>query len=345
MAGRYWLSSSHSSFYSTQNTLFCYLIKHLMKAVAVNEFKAIPQVMDLPEPTVKEGSIKIKLTAAGLNPFDWKTIDGIMKDHMPHVFPLIIGADGAGVVTEAGTGVTRFKTGDKVYGQMLHSPVGEGSYAEYVVIPETAAVAMAPETISLEDAAAAPTAGMTGIQLLEKAKLQSGQSVLLIGASGGVGSFTTQLANAKGIRVIATVSSATQAERLTALGAATTINYKESSLEEAVRKLYPDGVDALIDLIGNAEDFHKMTTLVKPEGYALTTQFVANKESLKAQHLHGGNFETKGSSATLDALRKVIDAGEVDIPVDRKISMEQAPAAIAESRQLKSKGKTIILIN
>ncbi len=77
MAGRYWLSSSHSSFYSTQKYLI--LLSHkntLMKAVAVNEFKALPQVMDLPEPTVKEGSIKIKLTAAGLNPpFDWKMIE------------------------------------------------------------------------------------------------------------------------------------------------------------------------------------------------------------------------------------------------------------------------------
>ena len=316
-----------------------------MKAVAVNEFKTLPLVMDLPEPTVKEGSIKIKLTAAGLNPFDWKMIDGIMKDHMPHVFPLIMGVDGAGIVTEVGAGVTRFKTGDKVYGQMLHAPVGEGSYAEYVVVPETAVVAIAPENIPLEDAAAAPTAGMTGVQLLEKAGLQSGQSVLLIGAAGGVGSFTTQLANAKGIRVIATVSSPSQAERLTALGAATTINYKETSLEEAVRKLYPDGVDALIDLVSNAEDFHKMITLVKPEGYALTTQFVANKENLKTQHLHGGNFETKGSPAALDALRKVIDAGVVNIPIERKISLDQAPAAIAESRQQKSKGKTIILIN
>lgn len=316
-----------------------------MKAVAVNDFKTIPQIMELPEPIVKEGTIKIKLAAAGLNPFDWKMIDGIMEEHMPHVFPLIVGVDGAGIVTETGAGVTRFKTGDKVYGQMLHSPVGEGSYAEYVVVPETAAIAMAPESIPLTDAAAAPTAGMTGIQLLDKAKLQSGQSLLLIGATGGVGSFIIQLANAKGIRVIATVSSAAQAERLTTLGAAVTINYKESSLEEAVRTLYPDGIDALIDLVGNEEDFHKMITLVKQEGIALTTQFVADKERLKAQHLHGGNFETKGTPAALDALRQVIDAGEVNIPVDRKVSLEQAAAAIAESRQRKSKGKTIILIS
>lgn len=315
-----------------------------MKAVAVNSFNTLPQVMDLPEPAVKEGSIKIKLAAAGLNPFDWKLVDGIMQDHMPHVFPLIMGVDGAGTVTEIGAGVTRFKTGDKVYGQMLHAPVGEGSYAEFVVVPEDAVVAIAPEKISLADAAAAPTAGMTGMQLLQKAGLQSGQSVLLIGAAGGVGSFTTQLANAKGIRVIATVASGAEAERMTALGAAYTVDYKKAPIEEQVRQLYPDGVDVLIDLVGNAEDFHKMTTLVKPEGHVLTTQFVADKEVLKAQHLHGGNFETKGSPASLDELRKVIDAGEVNIPVDRKISLEQAPAAVAESRERKSKGKTIILI-
>lgn len=315
-----------------------------MKAVAVNSFNTLPQIMDLPEPAVKEGSIKIKLAAAGLNPFDWKMTDGIMQDDMPHVFPLIMGVDGAGIVTEIGAGVTRFKVGDKVYGQMLHAPVGEGSYAEFVVVPETAALAIAPESISLAEAAAAPTAGMTGLQLLAKAGLQSGQSVLLIGAAGGVGSFTTQLANAKGIRVIATVSSAAAAERMTTLGAAATVDYKQAPIEEQVRKLYPDGVDVLIDLINNAENFHKMTTLVKPEGLVLTTQFVANKETLKAQHLHGGNFETKGSTESLDELRKVIDAGDVNIPVERKITLEQAPAAIAESREKKSKGKTIILI-
>ncbi|MRG44488.1 zinc-binding dehydrogenase [Chitinophaga sp. SYP-B3965] len=315
-----------------------------MKAVAVNSFNTLPLVMDLPEPAVKEGSIKIKLAAAGLNPFDWKMTDGIMKDDMAHVFPLIMGVDGAGVVTEIGAGVTRFKVGDKIYGQMLHEPVGEGSYAEYVVVPETKVLAIAPETISLAEAAAAPTAGMTGLQLLTKAGLQSGQSVLLIGATGGVGSFTIQLANAKGIRVIATVSSPAAAERMIALGAAATVNYKESSIEEQVHNLYPDGVDVLIDLVSNKEDFHKMTTLVKPEGTVLTTQFVADKETLKAQYLHGGNFETKGSPASLDELRKAIDTGEIKIPIERKISLEQAPAAIAESRERKSRGKTIILI-
>lgn len=309
-----------------------------MKAVAVTSFKAIPQLMDLPEPQVKQGQLLIRLAAAGLNPFDWKMVDGILKDHMPHVFPLIMGVDGAGVVEATGAGVTRFKKGDRVYGQMLHAPVGEGSYAEFVVVPEKAAIAVAPETLSLTDAAAAPTAGMTALQLLDKLGLSAGQTLLLIGATGGVGSFVIQLAKARGLRVVASVSSAEDAERMKALGAESTVNYKEN-------EVYPGNVDALVDLVDQAADFAEKTALVKPGGAVLTTQFVADKTALQARQLRGGNFETKGTPASLDALRQSIDKGEIKIPVDRKVSLAQAPAAIAESRELKSKGKTIIVIN
>ncbi len=308
-----------------------------MKAVAVTTFKAIPQVMELPEPALKEGHVLIRLAAAGLNPFDWKMIDGILKDHMPHVFPLVIGVDGAGVIAATGPGVTRFQKGDRVYGQMLHAPVGEGSYAEWVAVPENAAIAAAPTGIPLTDAAAAPTAGMTALQLLEESGLAAGQTLLLVGATGGVGSFVIQLAKARNIRVTATVSNAEETERMKKLGAAGTVNYKEN-------EAYPVS-DALIDLVNKGEAFGKMLAYVKPGGTALTTQFVADKKVLEAGGLHGGNFETKGTPASLDELRKAIDHGDIHIPVDRKISLEQAPAAIAESRELKSKGKTIIVIN
>ena len=312
-----------------------------MKAVAIQEFKATPRVMELPEPPVKEGTVKIKIAAAGLNPFDWKLIDGILKDHMPHVFPMILGTDAAGVVVETGAGVTRFKAGDKVYGQVIHAPVGEGAYAEFVTVPDTIAMAKAPEKISLADAAAAPTAGMTAMQLLDRSGLQTGQTLLLIGATGGVGSFTVQVAKARGIKVIATVSSEEDASRMKTLGAAETIDYKKAPVEEQ----FPGGADALIDLVSNKAGFAKLLALVKRGGAALTTQFVADKAALKEQGLQGGNFETEASPAALDALRGLIDSGAIGIPVDRKIPLEQASAAIAESRERKSKGKTIILVD
>lgn len=308
-----------------------------MKAVAVSSFKAIPELTELPEPVLKPGTIRIRLAAAGLNPFDWKMVDGILKDHMQHVFPLILGVDGAGVVEETAAGVTRFKKGDRVYGQMLHEPVGEGSYAEYVVVPQDAAISLAPANIPLTEAAAVPTAGMTALQMLDRSKLQKGQTLLIVGATGGVGSFTIQLAAARGIYVIATASSPEKAAQVKGYGAAEVIDYKSAPLEEQVKSLYPDGIDGLIDLISNKETFGRLATLVKEHGAVLTTMFVAG---VKEQ-----NFETKGTPASLDALSGIIDAGGLKIPVDRKISLGQAAAAIAESRERKSKGKTIIEIN
>lgn len=316
-----------------------------MKAIAVPAFHAIPELTDLPEPGLKPGTVKIRLAAAGLNPFDWKMVDGILKDHMQHVFPMILGVDGAGIVTGTGEGVTRFRKGDRVFGQMLHTPVGEGSYAEFVVVPEDAAITLAPETISLADAAALPTAGMTAQQLFGRSGLQEGQTLLVTGATGGVGSFLIQMAAAKGIHVIATASSAEKATQVLGLGASAVVDHTSAPPEEQVKKMYPDGVDGLIDLVSDRAGFSRLLTLVKEQGIALTTMFVADKKELEARHLRGGNFETKGTPASLDALAKMIDAGTLKVPVDRKISMGQAAAAIAASREKKSKGKTIIVID
>jgi NADPH:quinone reductase-like Zn-dependent oxidoreductase len=315
-----------------------------MKAVAVSKFGATPEVMELPQPQVRPGTILVRVAAAGINPFDWKMIDGILDGHMPHNFPLIMGVDGAGTVTATGGGVSRFKTGDSIYGQFIHSPVGEGSYAEYAIVTESAAIAHAPKSIPLETAAAVPTAGMTALQLLEKLALKEGQTLLIVGATGGVGSFTTQLAALQGLKVIATVSDEEGAARMQVLGAATIINYKKAPTAEQVKKAYPDGIDGLIDVISNKETFNIHTALVKTGGAALTTAFVADNTALKAKNIRGGNFETQGNPASLDQLTRIIDSGKLKVPVENIISLEEAPAAIAQSRQLKSKGKTVIKI-
>ena len=315
-----------------------------MKAVAVPQFKAIPQVMELPKPQVKPGTILVRVAAAGINPFDWKLIDGILDGKMPHNFPMVLGVDGAGTVEAVGEGVTHFKQGDKIYGQFIHSPIGEGSYAEYVVVPEKAAISHAPTSISLVEAAAMPTAGMTALQLLERLGLKHEQTLLLVGATGGVGSFIVQLANMQGIYVIATVSDEEGAERMKKLGAKETINYKKVSVEKEVKAKYPSGVEGLIDLVSPAPVFKIMTSLVKVGGAALTTAFVADKEALKARNITGGNFETQGTPASLDTLADAVDSGALKVPVGVVISMEEVPEAIEVSRKLKGKGKTVIKI-
>lgn len=314
-----------------------------MKAVAVSKFKDIPVVMDLPKPAIRPGTVLVKVAAAGMNPFDWKMIDGIMDDgKMKHQFPLIMGVDGAGTIVEVGEGVTRFKVGDKIYGQFIHSPIGEGSYAEYAIVPEKSGITKAPTSISAVEAAAVPTSGMTAQQMLDKLDLQEGNTLLIVGATGGVGSFAVQLAAAQGIHVIATVSDDAGAARMKQLGAAETINYKTASLTSQVKEKHPEGVDGLLDLISNSEGFEANLDLLKPGSGALTTTFVAKEEALKSRNIHGGNFETQGSAASLDTLTLIIDRGALTIPVENKISLEDVPAAIAQSRQAKAKGKTVI---
>jgi len=316
-----------------------------MKAVAVPHFKAIPEVMELPVPTIKPGTILVRVAAASMNPFDWKLIDGILDGKMPHNFPMVLGVDGAGTVEAIGDGVTRFKVGDKIYGQFIHAPVGEGSYAEYVVVPEKAAISHAPEKISLVEAAAIPTAGMTALQLLERLGIKHEQILLLVGATGGVGSFVVQLAAMQGIYVIATVSTELDAERMKKLGAKETINYKKVSVETEIRNKYPSGVDGLIDLVSSAAGFQAMTKLVAFRGAALTTAFVSTADILKARELTGGNFETQGTPASLDALTDAVNGGALVVPVSEVITMEQVAGAIENSRQLKGKGKTVVKIS
>lgn len=316
-----------------------------MKAIAVNQFKEEPQLMELPKPEVRPGTLLIRVAAAGMNPFDFKMTDGILDGHMPHQFPLIMGVDGAGTVAAVGDGVTNFKEGDTIFGQFIHAPVGEGSYAEYAIVPAGAALAAAPATIPLEEAAAIPTGGMTALQLLEKSGLKHEQILLLVGATGGVGAFVLQLAAMQGIYVIATVSDEEGAARVKQLGAKETINYKQLSVIEQVKARYPDGVDALIDLVSDAAAFSAYTSLVKKGGAALTTAFVADKKALQEQQLHGGNFETKGSPATLKVLADAIDNGQLQVPVERTISLEEVPGAVKEMRKLKGRGKVVIKIS
>ncbi|MEZ2446349.1 NADP-dependent oxidoreductase [Chitinophaga sp. RCC_12] len=316
-----------------------------MKAVAVSKFKDIPEVMDLPKPAVRPGTVLVKVAAAGMNPFDWKMIDGIMDDgKTKHQFPLIMGVDGAGTIEEVGEGVTRFKAGDKVYGQFIHSPIGEGSYAEYAIVPEKSGLTKAPSSLSAVEAAAVPTSGMTAQQLLDKLDLQEGNTLLINGATGGVGSFAVQLAAAQGLEVIATVSDDAGAERMKKLGATITINYKEAPLTQQVKEKFPQGLDGLIDLVSNAAAFEANLDLLKPGSAALTTMFVAKEDALKDRNIRGGNFETQGSAASLDTLTLAIDRGALSIPVENKIKLEDVPAAIALSRQAKGKGKTVIVI-
>ena len=311
-----------------------------MRAIAVDQYKGEPRLLDIAQPVPKPEELLVRIEATALNPFDWKVADGMLQGAMPAVFPLVLGQDAAGTVSATGNEVTRFKAGDRIYGQFFHAPVGEGTFAEYAVVPEKAPLALLPPQIDFVTAAALPTAGMTALSMVET--LDPKASLLIVGATGGVGSFATQLAAARGLRVLATATASSEGDRLRRLGASEIYTSRNEALIADVKGNHPQGIDAVIDLVSNTAALNALAGLVRPGGTLLTTVFSADEKALQARGIKGGNFEVRANSSLLERLAETLEAGKLTVPIDNVITLAEAPAAIVRSRQGHSKGKTVI---
>jgi NADPH:quinone reductase-like Zn-dependent oxidoreductase len=178
-----------------------------MRTIAEEKFGGPLALVDLPTPEIGAGEVLIRVRAAGVNPFDWKVADGELKDELEHRFPLVLGFDAAGVVERVGADVTELAEGDEVYGYLFTPVIGGGAYAEYVRAP-AAIVAKKPESVRFMEAAALPVPGLTAMDLVDAVDPKEGETVLIVGATGGVGSYAVQLAARRGARVIATARQA-----------------------------------------------------------------------------------------------------------------------------------------
>lgn len=313
-----------------------------MKAITVADFGAAPILSEVPKPTPGQGEILIKLAAAGVNPYDWKVIDGIAKGQLKHDFPLIPGADGSGVVEALGECVSGHTIGCQVYGQFFKVPLGHGTYAEYIVVPQETAIDIVPQTIGLEEAAALPTAAMTANGLVARTGLADGATVFVVGATGGVGSFVVQIAASKGLHVIATAN-ASATEAIKTLGATDTIDHTKGDVAAQLKEKYPQGIDALIDMVSNAETFAALAAQVKKGGFALTTAFVADEGALSKQGVTGENFELKANANALSVITQLVESGVIKLPEVQKIPLADAPKAIEQSRSGKTRGKILLI--
>jgi NADPH:quinone reductase-like Zn-dependent oxidoreductase len=206
--------------------------KPMMKAVVVHEYGG-PEVLkfeNAPRPEPKENETLVRVIAAGVNPVDALIRSGKYAKFFGTTLPLIPGYDVAGIVEKTGSKITKFKIGDAVYGY----PLWGGSYAEYAVVTEGEATAK-PKSLNFTDAAAVPLVSLTAWQaLVDAANLSAGQTVLIHGGSGGVGSFAIQIAKARGAKVIATASTKNQA-LLKELGADVAIDYTATKFEDVAK--------------------------------------------------------------------------------------------------------------
>jgi len=314
-----------------------------MHAIAVDKLKGEPRLLEVAQPVAKPDQLLVKIAATALNPFDWKVADGIMGN-TPTVFPLILGQDAAGTVTATGSAVTRFKTGDRLFGQFFHTPLGEGTFAEYALVPQTAPIVLLPPEIDFTTAAALPTAGMTALAMVDALGLREQTSVLIVGATGGVGSFATQIAANSGLHVLATAGTPGDAERLRRLGAREIYASRNEALISDVQRNHPRGIDGVIDLVSNTTTLMAVAGLVRQGGCVLTTVFAADEQALQGRGLRGGNFEVKATTTLLQRLAEIVRSGKLSVPVESTIPLAEAPAAIARSRAGHSNGKTVIVL-
>jgi NADPH:quinone reductase len=315
-----------------------------MRAVIVNEYGSTPVVAEVPTPQPEAGQVLVRLSAAGMNPMDRTLASGDWRP-MPAIFPMVLGADGAGVVEEVGEGTSRLAVGDKVFGQTFLPPLGSaGTYAEYVAVTEAATLAIAPDGLDHVVASALPTAGMTGLLLAEDVlgPLEN-RTLLIVGAGGGVGTFATQFAVNAGARVIANVRGAA-AVRMQGYGVAEVVDHGATPLLEAIRKAHPDGIDVLLDLVNDGDTFATLATLVRPGGTAVTTRYVADAEALKASDITGINFALQPDVGLLERLADALLSGRIVAPPITRISLDDAPAVLSGTDNQPVEGKVVIIL-
>ncbi|MFI0482447.1 NADP-dependent oxidoreductase [Actinomadura sp. 9N215] len=320
-----------------------------MRAIAVSEYGATPALMSLPRPEPGPGEILVKMIAAGLNPFDWKLADGMVKDSVDTSFPLILGVDGAGVVEDVGPGVTRLRHGEQVYGAFGSIKRGLGAFAEYAITRDDGPVAKMPEGMIYTQAAAVPTASAAALAMVDEARVDAGQTVLVVGATGGVGQGMVQLASLAGAKVIATARD-DMAGTMRRLGADETVAYSrngdsaDDDLNARVLAVHNDGIDAVLDVVSDTPATEDIAQLLRPGGTYASSVWAVNPDSMEAKGLRGVNVDGGLSPDVLDRLSDLVDASDLRVRVEREVPLEDAPDALAANRAGGARGKTVIRI-
>jgi NADPH2:quinone reductase len=298
-----------------------------VKAFAIDELRRPGSLHDLPVPEPAEGQVRVRVAAAGLNPFDNAVIQGDLKDRMEHRFPLVPGMDGSGTVDAFGAGVNAWPVGDEVFGSVGKRHLGEGTLAEFVTM-STGTIARKPSTLEHTIAAAIPTAGVTALIMADALAIVEGHTVVAVGATGGVGSYFVQLAAQRGARVVA-VSRGENSDYARRLGAGDAIDYTAGDIAEAVRSRYPGGIDAIADMHGDKEGLARLAEQVRSGGHVASAVGAADLEALRAKGIDATNVVGLVTTESLETLSSMLEAGEIAAPEIRKFPLADAGDALA----------------
>ena len=312
-----------------------------MKALALESFEGGPRVVDLPDPVAGPGEVLVRVAAASVNAFDVTVAAGYMKDFMPYEFPAVIGGDLAGQVEAVGDGVAGFEVGGRVFGMMgMKGAVHDGSFAE-LANPTAASIAAAPEALSDPDAGSLGVAGTTAMSAVEAVGPGDGSTVLIVGATGGVGSFAIQLAALRGAHVIASVRPGDE-DFVTGLGAAEKVDYTGDVVAE-MRRRYPNGMDAVIDAVNRDQAaFAGLVALVRDGGRAASVVGGAGE----ATEIGGVAVSNVGGNPEhLSNMADLVVKGELRVAIRRTYPLADTAQALHDFAKEHTLGKLVITMS
>jgi NADPH:quinone reductase-like Zn-dependent oxidoreductase len=308
-----------------------------MKAIVVHEYGG-PEVLkyeDVPRPEPKDDQMLVRVIAAGVNPVDGMIRSGMFAKHEKAVFPMIPGADIAGVVEKVGRKITKFKAGDPVLAYV--SLKNGGGYAEYALAMEREA-APKPKSLTYVEAAAVPIVALTAWQaLIDTAKLSAGQTVLIHGGSGGVGTFAIQIAKARGARVISTASTANQ-DLLKELGADISIDYTKQKFEDVAKD-----VDVVLDSVGN-DTLARSYGVVKRGGFIVSIVARLDQAELDKHGIHGATLSVDPNSDELAEIGNLIDERKIKVVVSKTFPLSEARKAQEQVATGHTRGKIVLKV-
>ena len=332
-----------------------------MKAFIVDRYGSEDRVRssEVPDPEMQEDDALIQIHAAGVNQLDSKIRDGEFKLLLPYRFPLILGNELAGVVVRVGSRVRRFKPGDEVYARPDKNRIE--TFAEFIAVKEDD-VAIKPKSLTMEEAASIPLVGLTAWQaLIEKAKLNKGQKILIQAGSGGVGTFAIQLAKHVGA-IVATTTSTANVDLVKRLGADIVIDYKKDRFEEVLRDC-----DVVLNSL-DGETLKKSLRVLKPGGKLISISGPPDPEFARYLGLsrilelvmrllsfrirrqakrHQVNYSFLFMRASGDQLRQIsslIETGAVRPVLDRVFPFESTKEAMAYLETGRAKGKVVVRV-
>ncbi|MFE6196112.1 NADP-dependent oxidoreductase [Streptomyces sp. NPDC057838] len=308
-----------------------------MKALVAQSYGPLEQleIAELPTPAPGPGQVLVRLEAAALNAVDKVLVTGAMRDALPVTHPFVPGVDISGTVEAVGAGVTRFVPGDPV---IAWNSVASGALAEYALIDDAPSAARRPVDLTPAQGAALPTGALTAAALLELADAPRGSGVLVVGATGGVGSYTVQLARQAGLTVLATGRS-DDATYLRGLGADHVLDYRAVDIAEETHRLLPGGADVVFDLANAGPALAATAAAARPGGLLVSPLGGPPSFDRDVTALYGG---TRAVDGRLAALAAQAAKGELRIPIDSDYPFAQARQALVDFGARHVRGKITV---